>query len=149
MTGTPISRVWNNRIEQDALSEGQIRQFCQAIMPLATGEYPGGKATNLTAEEARDIVAEAQMRFDNGGYELEERHTVKGYDWLQANGLRSGIPLEPIAGFLHFRWVGTSKRGTGFRVTFLPVWEITYRDNLGVRQTYEYSHSPYQESMYA
>ncbi len=146
---TRIAKVWWDRIQQDIIPEGQIRQFCNAIMPLALGEARvGGAETNMTEGEAADIANEAEKRFRDGGFELEERHIVKGYEWLIANGLRSGIPLEPIAGFLHFRWIGTKLVGSGYQTKYMPVWEITYWDGEGKRQTYEYSWEPYQARMY-
>lgn len=147
---TRIYRVWKNRIKADMIPEGQINQFCQALMPIAEGRARiGGKDTNMTSDEAVRIVNHVKAVFEAGGFELEERHIVKGYEWLQANGLRAGIPLEVIAGFLHFRWIGTKLIGSGYQSKYMPVWQITYWDNLRRRQTYEYSWEPYQARMYA
>lgn len=147
-TETQISKTWWKRIQQDVIPEGQILQFCNAIMPLALGDRVGGKASNMTEPEAADIANQAEAQFRNGGFMLEERHTVKGYEWLKANGKRAGIPADVIDGFLYFRWVGTNKLGSGWQTKYLPVWEVTYMAD-GEKRHFEYSWEPYQARMYA
>jgi hypothetical protein len=115
-----IYKTWLNRVASGQVTHGQIRQLCEAIYPLAWGQPPGGKRTNLTEEEAWQIV---DLIATKGGLPVGERQAAIGRRWLATNAKRHNMPavLADPANIDRFTFVGPGD-------DLEPVYRVTLRD---------------------
>lgn len=128
-------KLWNRRLDGDTLTRGQILQFCHSIAAGGMGYEIGGAKTNLTHDEASNLLAKFERRLDdNGGYRLTADHQAFGLNWLRDNpklARAAGVPVEAVEGFLEFRWVDyvivneNWYNGRGY-VSIIPVWRVFY-----------------------
>lgn len=106
---TPIYRRWCKRIDSNAFTMSECRQFAQAVLPLSEDLPAGGKRTNLEPHEARAL---RQRIWNLGGIRLDEATTKVGLDWLRRYGTKTlGIPAEAIDHFDHFTFEGDGHKG--------------------------------------
>ncbi len=148
-------KLWDNRLDYDLLSRGQIAQFCNAIVAGSLGFLIGGHHTNLTEEECAILVDKFITRcevLNGGGYRLTEEQTDFGYEWLQAIPKRAesvGVTLDILDTFTGFRFVSwrvISYSTWVCRAQIIPVYRVlTSNDGLSV----DYSWSPWQQKAYA
>lgn len=120
---SPAFKTWENRIQSSTFSKGQCQQFAAAVVPLSQGAHPGGKRTNLSQEEASDLLALVRKA---GGVRLEERHELEGRRWLTLYAAkRLALPESVLENFSHFSYQGGAVR-------HLPVWRIHLSDGRSV-----------------
>jgi len=135
MSNSKIYDTWVARIDTDEpLSEGQIKQFCQAIYAVSAGYTAGGKRTNLSDEES---YALSDLFDEVDGTNITRQQRSKGIAYIERYGKKIGLPEGKV---LDFRFVGVRVSGSGYRPSFLPI----YRTYLDDGRAYEYSVSPWQ-----
>jgi hypothetical protein len=137
---TQIYRTWKQRIESGSLSHALCRQWAQAVIPIANGEMSSGKRTNLTRDEATDLLD----LMPSSGLRLDPSHSALGLEWLQRYGTDLiGIPAEVIRDFERFTFHGEAMKvqtETGWRTQHYPIWRIHTTDG----QTVDYFCGPWQ-----
>ena len=146
-------KLWDERLDGEVLTRGQIGQWCHAVASGAMGYRIGGHHTNLTEGECADLAMKFQRRcldLDQGGYQLTKEQTDFGYDWLRTYDKRAqsvGITQEMLDTFSGFRfvdWKCVSVSDYGYWAQIIPIYRVLYQDG-----DVDYSWSPWQSKAYA
>lgn len=130
--------TWVRRATTDpAWTYGTIRQFVNAIVPRSAGCTRGGARTNITPDEAVEIIRLFELRRNrDGGPLVESDQAKKGRDWLsnyhRRLGLRTDIDYQAIT---EFRLSGFDVLDeTSWRMVVAPIYTAYWPD--GTRLTY-------------
>jgi hypothetical protein len=124
-------RPWLERVTGPVMTEGHIRQFRHAIVPLAHDYPAGGQQLTMTYDEASDIVEafKARVRVDGGPLVTEEQ-AEKGRRWLTGQQRRLGLPDVDYGNIDRFRFeaVHIDWEGTNYRMSTAPVYRAFWLD---------------------
>lgn len=147
-------KLWEDRLsQQETLSRGQIRQWCNAIVSGANGFRIGGARTNLTHEECAvlmDLFYARCGEIDGGGFKLTQEHTDFGLYWLRDKKARAeecGVTetmLDTFRGFRLVDYVIVSVSDYGYYAAIAPTYRVLYEGG-----QVDYSWSPWQTKAYA
>ena len=171
VSGTPIgdtriSRVWTNRLtEADTFTRGHIRQWCNSIVPLSVWGRGGGFRSNMTPNEALELVRLFKRQVsEHGGYRLTNEHDRYGREWLRKHlrdierrdGANGVVPhdftidaMEPRDTFRFVGWEGAAY-GARFSVNaFVPVYAVRYVTPNGHDRRWRYWWTPWQAGAYS
>lgn len=116
---TPIFRSWEHRLNQGRLTRGDVLALTSHVINTAYGTA-GGKRTNLTQDEAKQILARVQ----NGALRITPSHTAAGLSFLKRNAGKLGIPAEVVETFQEFRLAGVHVLKASYKVVATPIWEV-------------------------
>lgn len=104
---TRINNVWIDRIDNhQRWGHGIIRQWANAVYPLGMYAATGGHPTNLTQDEAYELVCRFNTRVEkiDGGPLVWPERAEKGREWLATKGVRFGLPRDvDYHAISHFR----------------------------------------------
>lgn len=107
-----IYKVWCDRIDNDERwGYGIIRQWTNAVYPLGEYGHRGGHRTNLTEDEALDLLERFEVRVDriDGGPLVYPEQAEIGRNWLASKGVRFGLPRDvDYHAISHFRLEGVA-----------------------------------------
>lgn len=138
-------KLWDQRLDGDMLTRGQIRQLCNAVAAGGFGYMIGGHHTNLTHDDARVLMDKFGARCREGGYKLERDHEQAGLEWLWSYGRNVGITPTMLEDFDSFRLVGVVIAKDGpVRAHIVPRYRVLFKNGSWV----EYSWSPWQDKAY-
>lgn len=142
-----IYKKWVSRLATGTLTHSEVRQWSQAVVPIALGLPQRGRDTNLRQDEAADLLHRIEYI---GGVGLTDEHTEKGLQWLRryANKTLAAdhlphdgqIPPDSWDHFVRFWYEGqavlewrTTPYGQTFLTTAVPVWAIHFDDRPTIR----------------
>jgi len=136
MPNTNIYRTWCKRIESGTFTKSQCQQWAKAVVPIARGWRPEGKATVLTPNEASDLMTRMEQT-ERGGVTLTTGHTRQGVEWLRRDG--TVLSTEELDKFSYFEFRGEMDYmdwGTYFTPQgprgCIPVWRIVLMDGTAI-----------------
>lgn len=149
---TKIYKTWIERLESGGVTYGQMRQFCEAVGGWCFVGRPSGKTTNLTRDEADDLLR--RLRSSEGldlvgvarnAGEVRDGKWVSlswkefGRRWVARNGGRSGLSADMVAAAaeLDFRFVDIARSAGG---SFAPVYRAFTPDG----RSWRYAPWPWQ-----
>jgi hypothetical protein len=142
---TSADRAWVKRVERGVFNKAQCNQWAKAVFSQSRYEPPQGARTNLTMDEAIDLM---EILDSKPGVRLTPEHEKQGIEWLRSYGVkRLGLPQEVIDKFDHFSFHGQGRDVSGggsYRANWMPVWRIHTTDG----GEYDYFSSAWQSAAY-
>lgn len=128
MSGPPIYQVWQDRIYADHFPKAICNQWSKSVFALANGYPATGAKSNLTADEAEDLLTLMRGRSAlRGGCRLTPEHEAQGKVWLLKHGVDLlKLPDRVVTGFDHFTFNGEAVNvaASDYRANWRPVWRI-------------------------
>lgn len=129
---TSAMKAWRERLASGTFTKSQVQQWCNAVVPRASGYTIGGRATNLTAEEAGELLD----LFPAAGVAITDEHAEQGMDWAARNGKRLGLPASYVAACrehrVTYRFLGAAEIDANrWRMQTVPKYAACYSDGDG------------------
>lgn len=133
-----IFRTWVRRIESGTFGHGQCLQWAKAVVPLSKGKPAGGMRTNLTTEEASELM---RIIHAADGVRLEREHSETGERWMRKPEFAKVFPAWALESFDRFSFQGDAiDISANYGQCYVPIWRVHGTDG----QTLDYYAASWQ-----